>query len=238
MAVHLPFEILPQPDDTTCGPTCLHALYQYYGDERPLEDLLGEVHAFTEGGTLAVFLGCHALRNGYQATIYTYNLNIFDPTWFTNPDVDLKVKLAEQARLKGEERLQIATRGYCEFLELGGNLRFEDLTPGLIRKHLKREHPILTGLSSTFLYRTIREMPITNDDDDLRGLPVGHFVVLCGYDKKLRQVLVADPMRPNPVSESVIYPVRIDRVINAILLGVITNDANLLVLLPPGEPAP
>ena len=26
----LGFDIKAQPDDVTCGPTCLHALYEYY----------------------------------------------------------------------------------------------------------------------------------------------------------------------------------------------------------------
>ena len=25
-----------QPDDSTCGPTCLHAVYRYHGDDVPL----------------------------------------------------------------------------------------------------------------------------------------------------------------------------------------------------------
>src|SRR5262249_1472255 len=33
----LQLDILPQPDDFTCGPTCLHAIYRYLGDEVPLD---------------------------------------------------------------------------------------------------------------------------------------------------------------------------------------------------------
>ena len=29
------FEIQRQPDDVSCGPTCLHAVYRYFGDELP-----------------------------------------------------------------------------------------------------------------------------------------------------------------------------------------------------------
>ena len=32
-----------QPDETTCGPTCLHAVYRYWGTERSLDSLIGEV---------------------------------------------------------------------------------------------------------------------------------------------------------------------------------------------------
>ena len=38
------------------------------------------MHRMEHGGTFAVFLACDALRKGYCATIYTYNLMVFDPT--------------------------------------------------------------------------------------------------------------------------------------------------------------
>lgn len=81
-ALFLNFDIKAQPDDTTCGPTCLHALYQYYNDSIALKEVVDEVKSLKTGGTLAVMLGNHALQRGYNAHIYTYNLNIFDPTWF------------------------------------------------------------------------------------------------------------------------------------------------------------
>jgi hypothetical protein len=57
-------------------------------------------------------------------------------------------------------------------------------------------------------------------------------VVLCGYDKETRGVLVADPLETNPVSSSNGYEASIDRVICAILLGILTYDANLLIIEP------
>jgi hypothetical protein len=227
-------EILPQPDDLTCGPTCLHAVYRFYGDDLPLEQLIGEVAALEEGGTLAVFLACHALRRGYRATIYTCNLQMFDPTWFASPAADLRAKLIEQQQAKADPKLHTATRGYLELLDRGGRLRFEDITTALLRRYLKRSRPILTGLSATYLYREARERNC--DSDDVRGLPVGHFVVLCDYDPERRTVLVADPLHPNPLaSDANVYAVSIERVLGAILLGVITYDANLLILEPPAR---
>lgn len=233
MIERLPLEILPQPNDTTCGPTCLHAVYCFYGEEIALERVIREVPSLQEGGTLAVFLGCHALRRGYRATIYTYNLQMFDPTWFADNGIDLRAKLLAQLQQKTDPKLGIATVGYLEFLENGGALRLVDLTPQLIRKHLVRGRPILTGLSATYLHRSIREFGPRGDDDDVRGVPTGHFVVLCGYDRRSRQVLVADPLRPNPLSDTHIYSIGVERVLGAILLGIITYDANLLVLEPP-----
>jgi hypothetical protein len=228
-------EILPQPDDTTCGPTALHAVYRYYGDDVTIDEVIREVPMLEDGGTLAVMLGCHALARGFAATIFTYNLQMFDPTWFRDEvRGDLPAKLRAQADAKPDSlKLQTATLAYLEFLRLGGQVRFQELTGGLLRRYLARGRPILTGLSATYLYQKAREIGATNEPDDVLGEPVGHFVVLSGYDKHKGTVSVADPYRTNPLSEGHYYQIGIDRVLNAILLGVLTYDANLLLVRPP-----
>jgi hypothetical protein len=233
MDTQLELEILSQPDETTCGPTCLQAVYRYYGDELPLDQVIRESPRLQEGGTLAVMLACHALRRGYQATIYTYNLQVFDPTWFFPVPRPLDERLAAQIDVKSSPKLEAASLGYLEFLRRGGEMRMEDLNRALIRKHLKRGEPILTGLSATYLYRDAREIGEINKPDDVRGEPSGHFVVLCGYDHDRRTVRVADPYLPNPLGRGNYYDIDVDRVICAILLGIVTYDANLLILTPP-----
>lgn len=224
--------MLPQPDDFTCGPTCLHAVYQFYGDHVDLEEVVAETPRLENGGTLAVWLACQALRRGYSAKLYSYNLQIIDPTWFLIPGVNLSAKLREQVQYKKGGSMRTSTEAFLEYLELGGELRFEDLTTRLIRKYLRKQVPILTGLSSTYLYQSMREYGPNDEYDDVRGEPSGHFVVLCGYDKERRTVLVADPLHPNPVSDTQSYEVDIERLLCAILLGVLTYDANLLILEP------
>lgn len=235
MKTSLHLEILPQPDETTCGPTGLHALYRYYGDDLPLDTVIREVPTLPDGGTLSVLMACHALRRGYRAVIYTYDLPLFDPTWFRPQGPDLRERLAAQMKAKQDPKLRLASRAYIDYLELGGEVRFEDLTKTLIRGYLKRSIPILTGLSATWLYRTAREFGPEDDYDDIRGIPSGHFVVLCGYDRESRTVLVADPLQTNPVGRGQYYEVDINRVINSILLGVTTYDANLLIIRPRDE---
>lgn len=221
--------MLPQPDATTCGPTCLHAIYRYHGDDVDLATVVEEVEALPGGGTLAVLLGCHALRRGYRAHVYTYNLRLFDPSWFA-PGVDLREKLRRQREAKPDPKLRLATDAYLQFLELGGDIRYHDLTRVLVRRFVTHETPILTGLSATYLYGCARE----HDDeyDDVRGEPTGHFVVLGDYDRATREVLVADPLHDNPRFGSSTYRVGVDRLIGAILLGIATYDANLLVIEP------
>ena len=225
-------EILTQPDDYTCGPTCLHALYDYYGDKLPLEQVIRETSRLEEGGTLAALLGNHALRRGYQAKIYTWNLQVFDPTWFLPGAPSLESKLRAQMAVKDDPKLLTASRAYLEFLALGGVVRMEDLTPALIRRYLKRHVPILAGLSATYLYQNAREYGPHWDPDDIRGTPAGHFVVLYGYDQQERAVWLADPLKKNPFAPEPRYKIDIGRVLCAILLGILTYDAKLLIIEP------
>ncbi|MFA6242437.1 MAG: hypothetical protein WC655_15990 [Candidatus Hydrogenedentales bacterium] len=226
------FEILPQPDDTTCGPTCLHAVYHHFGDDIELDQVIRETPSLEEGGTLASLLAEHALRRGYNASLYSYNLRIFDPTWRTLSSDALREKLELRLHYSRSEKRKKAVRSYIDVLTLGGRILFGDMTVGLLEGILAQSIPLLTGLSSTYLYQCPREYGPKNDWDDVRGDPQGHFVVLCGYDSERREVLVADPLEPNPFAQDHLYSVCIERVLCAILLGVLTYDGNLLLIEP------
>lgn len=235
--IHL--DMKQQPDDYTCGPTCLHAVYNYYNDNIELDDVISQVERLDDGGTLGVMLANHALQRSYKAVIYTYNLRIFDPTWFELPDGIIEIKLKQMLDgLEKGSKMALAVQQYLKFLELGGEIRFKDLNANLLRYYLKRELPILTGLSSTYLYRCARERDAGDKMvyDDIRGLPTGHFVVLSGYKLNNRTVRVADPYSSNPEYSKHYYDVKVDRLINSILLGILTYDANLLILEPINGP--
>lgn len=233
MEARFDFPISRQPDDVSCGPTCLHAVYRHYGDELSIERITAEVEMLREGGTLSVLLGQHALRRGYRALVYSFNLAVFDPTWRGLPLAELRAKLAAQARVRRHPKRRRAISEYVQFLDLGGEIRLGELSGRLLRRYLDRGLPLLTGLSATYLYQRSREMP-DGADDDLRGEPAGHFVVLCGYDRAARKVLVADPLHPNELSDEESYEVDLDRLIGAIFLGVLSYDANLLIIEPRG----
>ncbi len=245
----LPVEVMPQPDESTCGPTCLHAVYRYFGESIALETVVAEAPTLEDGGTLAVLLGTHALGLGYAATVYSYNLRLLDPTWFRNGAVavDLIRKLDAQAQLKRDPKRQLASHAYAEFARRGGELRMMDLSPELIAGYLEQGRPLLAGVSATYLYACARELP-DGTYDDLAGEPQGHFVVLTGVrDDRVR---VADPWQPSPdepssasldpgeaarASRSYWLPMR--HLLHSIMLGVLTYDGNLLAIAPKGAPA-
>jgi hypothetical protein len=233
-----PFQIHTQPDDTTCGPTCLHAVYQYFGDRVTLDEVLEETRMLREGGTLASLLGIHALSRGYQATIHPFNLDIWDPTWFQQP-TDLAEKLTAQLEFEPDETFQFVTRRYMDFLRLGGVIEFRELTARLLRSYLAKGLPVLTTLSATYLYMEPREVWTTGQADDVRGEPAAHFVIIFGLDNDRRYVSIADPLGDDQPFGSHIYHVRFERLIGAILLGVLSYDSALLVIQPgPSAPIP
>ncbi len=231
-ALFLNFDIKAQPDEVTCGPTCLHALYQYYKDNISLKQVIREVKQLKTGGTLAVMMGNHALQRGYKASIYTYNLNVVDPTWFELSSRKMVYNLKRQMSYKFKsKKLQIASRAYIKFLEAGGQLLYNELNDKLIKGYLKKSIPILAGLSATYLYSTPREIPSNNKYDSIKGEPVGHFAIVNGFDEESDNVYLADPMNPNPL-KSQYYSVTFNRLINSIMLGIVTYDANLLIIQP------
>lgn len=244
----LQLEIQSQPTDSSCGPTCLAAVYRYWGDVVDLNELIVDIGELGTGGTLAVQLACHALSRGYNAVITTYNLQLFDPTWFKYSGSDVAGFLSRKLELQLEAkrdrrgidqaRLLQATESYLKFLSLGGKLRMRALDSELIRSTLVKGIPILCGLSATYLYQESRESPVHGDvsrsarPDDIGGDPAGHFVVLHGFDPEERIVRIADPLHPNPFAPTNIYTAALSQVISAILLGIVTYDANLLALFP------
>ncbi|KTC65259.1 Guanylyl cyclase [Legionella adelaidensis] len=229
-----------QPDDETCGPTCLHAIYTYYGYSISLEEVIRGVERSFSGGTLAPLLGKHALMRDFETVIYINNLDVFDPTWFDQGEAQpeaLIAKLDAQMKYKWDKGIVQSSIAYQQYLQLGGHVRFRTLNVQLLKEYFLQKTPILTGLSATYLYRSAREHYTTEGlafYDDIRGAPTGHFVVLCGYDDKKRNIVVADPHRENPLSHDNYYKVSSNRLINAIMLGVLTYDANLLIIRPKG----
>lgn len=229
-----------QPDDLTCGPTCLRKVYDFYGLRLDDREILGGLDRNEDGGTLAVFLGIAALARGFAARIYSYDLRIFDPTWASlSRDVLAEKIHARFPYLPDGKRLQ-AARAYLEFLERGGEIRFDELTPALLKRIIDREHPVLAGLSATYLYRFPRERQADDDllvPDDVGGEPTGHFVVIVGYEHWGRRFSLRDPSGHVPLAPDGRQVVDAQRLINSILLGDVTYDAVLLELWPREEGA-
>jgi hypothetical protein len=232
MEIELPVKIEAQPNYVTCGPTSLHALYAYFGDGIPLAQVIDEMHMHETGGTLSIHLGLHALRRGYEAAIWVSNVQYWDPTWFQG-EVDLAAKLRARFVALGwieNERHASALAALEEYLGRGGRVVWGDLSPRRIRDVLARRLPILAGTNGIYLYQCARDAEVGSDD--VAGQIYGHFVVVCGYRETDESVSVADPLWDNPAHGSKYYRTSVHRLIGAIFLGALTDDANCLVIRP------
>ena len=229
---HRDFHIVPQQFVIGCGPACLHAVYRHWGKSNlPIERISREIQTFENGGTFSVRLGIHALKNGYKATMHSYNLRVFDPTWEEFDPITIARKLRERAAFVSEPKTKENIASYIEFLELGGQVAFAELTTKLLQELLEKRNPIIVGLSATHLYRSPR-VTRNGDDDDVEGDPQGHFVIILGVDDTTDKVWVADPFQEHPLHDELIYAIDSQRLINAIMLGILTYDANLLQISP------
>jgi len=160
---------------------------------------------------------------------------MFDPSWFGDEASNLRERLLAQMEVKRYPRFANALRAYVEFLDLGGRVFMEEITSAFIARILKKGAPIITGLCATWLYQSKRERPDDQEPDDVAGEPAGHFVVVHGLDLTSRRVRVADPYLREPFPASHAYEVDKDRLVGAIMLGITTNDAKLLVIRPAKE---
>ena len=220
-----------QPDDVTCGAACLAQVYGYHGLDKPIDAIVSETPHNRDGGTFIPFLGVGALKNGFGATAYPFGARVFDPTWRRLPTNELEAKLRARRDAVTSGKIRLSIDSYLSFFELGGKVVFRDLSKELVIRHLRHGRPVITGLSATYLYRQPRELD--DQSDDVRGFPVGHFVVVSGYDPVTDRFALRDPARDIPFSRTGRYSVPAERLVSAVLLGDVTFDAVLLVVVPP-----
>jgi hypothetical protein len=228
-AADIDVQVSKQPDDESCGITCLEAVYRYHGHAISLGELQSQVDHWRTGGTVGVNLARHALASGFSAELYTYNIDIFDPTWKRLSAKEMAGKLAQRAHRIRHPKQKKLIGYYLDFLRRGGKIRFDDLDEGLMDRLFKARRPVIAGLSATYLYQNRRELP-DNSEDDVGGQPVGHFVVVAGWDRAKRKVAIRDPLREYPLARTGAYSLPFTRFSNAVMLGSLTYDENLLVI--------
>lgn len=228
-AVNLDITVSKQPDDESCGITCLQAIYNHYGLSITLERLKAEIEHWQTGGTVGVNLARHALAHGFSAELYTYNIKIFDPTWKSLKPAELEKKLKLRSRKIRSKKQRKVIGFHLDFLRRGGVIRFDDLDEELMSRIFKAHKAVICGLSATYLYQNMRETA-DNVENDIVGQPVGHFVVVSGWDPAARAVAINDPLRKNPISETGTYKLPFTKFSNAVMLGILTYDENLLVI--------
>ena len=226
---------LVQPDDVSCGPTCLAAVLQFHGIETNLTRVRAATPKNADGGTLAPYLARAAMAHGLKVRCHPFAVQVFDPTWWDLPADEVTARLRRRTHGLRPGRLRRVHDAWLAYLEAGGMLSLGELLGGELVAAIDAGHPLICGLSITWLYQEPRERPEDNVDDDIHGSPVGHFVVINGYTDGGATFLITDPWPQPPFDrDGGVYTVSRRRLTQAILLGDATHDAVVVEVLPHG----
>ncbi|ETO93918.1 C39 family peptidase [Legionella oakridgensis] len=147
----------------------------------------------------------------------------------------IREKLYEQLNHASHQKMHLTTQAYLQFLDLGGRIHFSEMNFDLIRQQVDQNTPLISGLSATYLYQTMRDYTNKEDRvvyDEWLGAPSGHFVVIRGYEANPNTLHIADPYSPHPLSREHYYSISFSHWLHAFLLGIMTYDAELLVIKP------
>jgi len=213
--------------EENCGPTALTQLFHYFGINQSVDKTIEQTSMIPGLGTYDGNLGCTAIKNGFKVTITPQNWHVFDPTWLSLDKAGLLNKLKARTAVVKDKHLDASTKGFIEFLELGGKLEFKDYSKDLLNEKLT-VGPYIVGLCSTYLYG---EKRIKNGiKDDVKGDRIGHFVVVDGYNPNTDEFAIKDPWHSIPFSKDGSYKLKSDRLITAMLLGEATYDATIVQL--------
>jgi len=222
---HIPLEPVCQPDECSCGLSCLKMVLACHGRSFFHDDLNELTPPNPDIGLYDSHLGLAAIQLGFAATIYTYNYRIFHPIWNRLSRKDLMGKLATRQMCAMTPQQALAAELYIEFLRAGGELLFYPLSRELILAHFNRDLPLIAALDMSFLYDC---MAFYDEFSEHRAT---HFVVLHGYNPEDNTFFISDPWYSIPLpNKNGQYYIDADRVINAIFLGQERNDSAIIVI--------
>ncbi|MCB9691481.1 MAG: C39 family peptidase [Alphaproteobacteria bacterium] len=226
---------LVQPDEVSCGPTCLAAVLQFHGVDTDVARVRAKTPRNPDGGTFAPYLGRAAIAHGMRVCCHPFAVQVFDPSWWDLPHDEVARRLRLRTEGLKPGRLRRVHEAWLAYMMDGGDVELGELRTHRLTDALDAGHPLICGLSITWLYQEPRERPHDNQDDDIHGAPVGHFVVVTGYAEGGDSFFVTDPWPQPPFDrEEGVYTVGRRRLTQAILLGDATHDAVIVEILPGG----
>jgi len=184
----------------TCGPSSLQQILAYYGIEMDLKKIMRNVKIYKGGFAFMSDLATYVKKLGFDSKIICYDASIVDPTWSELSKRKIIQKLVK--RFKFEKN---GIKKLIKFLKVNGKLEIRIPTKELILSYLKKKVPPIICLSSTILRGKSRRYK--GKYDDIKGNPIGHFLVISGYDNGY--FIVTDPSR---ISKG-IYKVKEDKLL-------------------------
>ena len=171
---------------STCGQTSLRAVLDYFGLKFSLSEILKGVRLY-KTGTYIEDMALFAKSLGFKTKIITFDPEFFDPTWANLPQKSLLRKYKRSMKFKrGRKRKREKILNY---LKKGEKYSLQIPSRKLLFSYLKKKIPPILCIFSTILRKEKRRK--NSKLNDIAGKPMGHFVVLMGYENK--KFIIMDP---------------------------------------------
>ncbi len=180
-------------------------VFEHHG--RPLTDDLA-VDPACPPEQVPAELAILARRHGFAATIYTWNLNLFDPDWFSGSLLESLER--ELSWLDVADPAHATLSRYCDLVRLGGFLIFEDPTPELLVRHLGRGRVPVAWTSPECLGLDVPELRVDA-------------ALARSFDRRALEIVVTPP------GSTARHRIRFARFVMSLLLG---NPRAMMVLQP------
>jgi len=194
-----------QPTNTTCSPTALSMLLDFYGEELSVHDISAKVPQVKNEkgenfGTINQQMATWCKSLGFDVVLYTADVQVIDQSWSKLAPKELIDRLeARKSGLKVPSLGKLWNTAYCQayidFIRSGGELHVVNaITTSLLYKMLKNG-PVLPCLSFDTLYGKGKISNIGEKEtkpDDVNGKAWNHSVVIYGNDVN-GNFLIADP---------------------------------------------
>jgi len=177
----------------TCGSSSLQQVLAYYGVKLGLDEILKDIKKY-KYGTFMPYLGLYAKRLGFMPKIVTYDVKVFDPTWFGLLVGQIIKKLETRSREMDVPHVyRSECKAFVRYLKAGGAIEFDFIKKGRIIKELERKRPVIVDVCSTILHRKERKNRVKDKYSDTSGEPMYHAVVVSGHEKG--KFIIVDPSK-------------------------------------------
>ncbi|MBD3362355.1 hypothetical protein GF362_01395 [Candidatus Dojkabacteria bacterium] len=211
--------IKQKADSSACGPSCLQAIYKYYGKDLKLKMILEDLHIDKDTSTYVSQLARHLNTNHLSTTLISSNPFVVSPDWKAKPKKvvikELKEWILHHFNKGKVENIWIKEALYLLFyLQEGGNLKISNITTDLIDKYLEDQNLILCCLAENWIWGK-RKISKVVEYDNIKGHVNGHFVIV--YDKNKGDYQISDPYPTSIENKEGLYAINKEELLTATL---------------------
>ena len=187
-----------------CVQTAASQLLSFYNINKTVEEIKKEVPVYitSDGKPLGSSLGhiaAYFTTLGFQTTIHTVDIELFDRSWNSSDNKMLKDNLLQRRKYLRHSRyeaaaLDMVVDGYVQFLNKGGTIEFPIVDEQYISKLLEKG-PVYAVVSYNFLNQVAKYSARSEErptKDAISGSPSTHVIIITKFNNGLFEIIDPD----------------------------------------------